>query len=60
MNDDPTTREQRLLDALQTIAPLVERLHVTARQHQFDAEAVLEATRRAVALVKQQREGSAR
>jgi hypothetical protein len=47
------TREQRLIDALQVIAPLAHRLEVTARQQEQDAAALLEATRRAVAIAKQ-------
>jgi hypothetical protein len=43
---------QALLDALQTIAPLAQRIDVTLRQQQRDAAALLEATRRAVALAR--------
>lgn len=38
----------------ETIAPLAQRIEVTSRQQQLDAERLLEATRRAVEIVKQQ------
>lgn len=49
---EDTTRQQRLLDALQVIAPLAQRLEVTSRQQQRDAAALLEATKRAIAEVR--------
>ena len=52
---DPV-RQQQLIDALQTIAPLAQRLDVTAKQQQHDAAALLDAARRAVALVQPQQE----
>ena len=49
------TRPQRFFDALQVIAPLAQRLDVTARQQQQDAAALFEATERAVTLVREMR-----
>ena len=51
MSND-STNQQRLIDALQVIAPLAQRLDVTARQQQQDAAALLEAAKRAIAEVK--------
>lgn len=50
MSDDKS-RQQRLINALTVIAPLAQRLDVTARQQQQDAAALLEAAKRAVAEV---------
>jgi len=49
-------RQQQILDALTVIAPLAQRLDVTAKQQQQDAAALLEATRRAVAIVQRPQE----
>jgi hypothetical protein len=49
---DDTTRQQKLIDALQVIEPLAQRLEVTARQQQVDAAALLEAARRAIVEVR--------
>jgi hypothetical protein len=46
---------QRLIDALQTAAPLAQRLHVTARQQTADAMALLNALERAVAYLQELR-----
>lgn len=51
---DPV-RDQQLIDALQTIAPLAQRLDATARQQQQDAAALLDATRRALDVVREGR-----
>ena len=48
-NEEPITREKRLIDALQVIAPLAQQLERTARQPQRDVAALLEAVERAVA-----------
>ncbi len=50
MSTDP--KQQRLIDALQVIAPLAQRLEATSKQQQQDAAALLEATRRAIAEVR--------
>ena len=39
---------ERLADALQTLAPLVQRLAVTSKQQQADAALALAATERAI------------
>lgn len=49
---DPN-RQQTLIDALTVIAPLAQRLAVTARQQEQDAAALLDAARRAIDTVKQ-------
>jgi len=50
---DPV-RQQQLIDALQVIAPLAQRLAATSRQQQADAAALLDATARAVTIVQPQ------
>jgi len=49
---DLHARHQKLLDALQVIAPVAQRLDLTARQQQEDAKTLLEATRRAVSAAR--------
>ena len=45
-------KRQRLIDALQVIAPLAQRLERSARQQQEDAAALRDAAARAIAEVR--------
>lgn len=54
MRTDPA-RQQRLIDALQVIGPLAQRIEVTSRQQQLDATALFEATARIVAIIREMR-----
>jgi hypothetical protein len=50
-------RQQRLIDALQVIGPLAERVDVTSKQQQQDAASLLDATRRAIEIVRETQPG---
>ncbi len=52
-----TDHRQRLIDALQVVAPLAQRLKTTAAQQEQDAAALLDAAERAIQEARQVRRG---
>jgi hypothetical protein len=53
LNDSLPTLLERLIDQLQVIAPLVQKLEVNARDQYHDAMLALHATERAIATIEE-------